>query len=78
MTEWDATGGFGFIDRGVTKYQLLQLGACTGGREGGDLEASVPGYRDVFICLRPSKSTAGLLGRTDEFEARPPMADMYF
>lgn len=36
----------------------------------GDLVASASGCRDVFICLRPSKSSAGLPGCTDGFEAR--------
>lgn len=49
MTEWDATGGSGFIDRGVTKYQLLQLADCNEGGELGDLDASVSGCFHPFM-----------------------------
>lgn len=67
MTEWDATGGSGFIDPGVTNYQSLRHGALSNGESSGILRQAC---QDVFICLRPSKSSTRLPGRTDGFQER--------
>lgn len=74
---WDATGGSGFIDQGVTKYQLLQLADCKKGCGVGVWALSWGPWRKrvwILKCFHPlchSKCTASLPGLTDRFEARP-------
>lgn len=71
MTEWDATGGLGFIDRGVTEYQLPRLADCNEERRRDRaMSTQAPGCEHVFVGLCHSECTASLPGSTEGFEAR--------
>lgn len=81
MTEWDATGGSGFIDRGVTKYQLLRLADCNEGGGGGSAGIltqaclDVKMFSSVYVTARAQLASRGTL---TDLRQGPTMADMYF
>lgn len=70
MTEWDATGGLGFIDQGVTEYQLPRLADCNEERRGDwAMSTQAPGWEDVCTALCHSECTASLPGSAEGLEA---------
>ncbi len=78
MKEWDATGGFGFIDRGVTKYQSLRLAACIKGGSAGILRQvrlDVEMFSSVYVPARGLPASRGAL---TDLRQEPTTAVMYF